>query len=116
VRNADVALSPFFPTPILLSTSPTKLVEYLSLGLPVIANDHPEQRLVLRQSRGGICVPWGSRHFARAVAWLARLNSEQRRKIGARGRQWVKENRSYERIATMLEEKYLALLSSAADV
>jgi glycosyltransferase involved in cell wall biosynthesis len=113
-RNADVALSPIAPVPILLAGSPTKLIEYLSLGLPVIANDHPEQRLVLRQSKGGICVPWRSRYFARAVAWMARLNSEQRRDIGARGRQWVKENRSYERIGTMLEQKYLSLLSNAA--
>jgi glycosyltransferase involved in cell wall biosynthesis len=115
-QSADVALSPFLPTPILLSTSPTKLVEYLSLELPVVANDHPEQRLVLRQSRGGICVPWGSRYFARAVAWMSRLSPEQRKQMGVRGRQWIKENRSYERIGTMLEEKYLALLPNTADV
>ncbi|MFM9709876.1 glycosyltransferase, partial [Streptomyces galilaeus] len=41
VREADVCVSPFFPTPILNSTSPTKLVEYMALGRPVVGNDHP---------------------------------------------------------------------------
>ena len=42
VQEADVCTSPFYPTPILQSTSPTKLVEYMSLvttsvGYSVIA-------------------------------------------------------------------------------
>jgi glycosyltransferase involved in cell wall biosynthesis len=115
-RNTDVALSPFHPTPVLLSTSPTKLVEYLALGLPVVANDHPEQRLVLRQSKSGICVPWGSRYFARAIAWMSKLSKEQRSQLGARGREWVKEYRSYERIGSKLEEKYLTLIGDSGSI
>src|SRR6185295_7446036 len=42
IAAADVCVSPFFPTPILNSTSPTKLVEYMALQRPVVANDHPE--------------------------------------------------------------------------
>ena len=41
VQEADVCVSPFFPTPILNSTSPTKLVEYMAMGKAVVANDHP---------------------------------------------------------------------------
>jgi hypothetical protein len=47
---------------------------------------------------------------------MSRLSPEQRKQMGVRGRQWIKENRSYERIGTMLEEKYLALLPNTADV
>lgn len=111
MRSADIALSPFFPTPILLSTSPTKLIEYMALGLPVIANDHPEQRLILRESRAGVRVPWSARHFARAVVFLQRLPPEARHTMGQRGRDWVRRNRTYARIADRLEDEYRHLLA-----
>lgn len=106
VCAADICLSPFYPTPILLSTSPTKLVEYLAVGLPVIANDHPEQKRVLKECRAGLCVPWGARHFARAVVWFARRDRAVRGSMGERGRQWVLQNRTYPRIAEAVAECY----------
>lgn len=111
VQRADICLSPFFPTPVLRSTSPTKLVEYLALGLPVVANDHPEQRRVLGESRAGVCVPWGARYFARGVSWLAAQGAAERLRMGESGRQWVLAHRVYSRIADELEGKYLELLS-----
>jgi glycosyltransferase involved in cell wall biosynthesis len=111
VQSADICLSPFFPTPVLRSTSPTKLVEYLAMGLPVVANDHPEQRRVLRESRAGVCVPWGAKYFARGVAWLAARGAAERLRMGENGRQWVLAHRTYSRIADELEGKYLELLS-----
>jgi glycosyltransferase involved in cell wall biosynthesis len=114
VRSADIGLSPYFPTPVLRSTSPTKLVEYLALGLPVVANSHPEQRRVLRDSGAGISVPWGARYFARGVAWLAGRTPAERYRMGEGGRQWVLAHRTYGRIADELERKYLELLQGRA--
>jgi glycosyltransferase involved in cell wall biosynthesis len=111
VREADICLSPFYPTPILLSTSPTKLVEYLALGLPVVANDHPEQRLILRESRAGVRVPWGAQHFARAVTWLMKRTPRERAAMGTQGRAWVEANRTYARIADDVEEALVAVLT-----
>ena len=53
VREADVCVSPFYPTPVLRSTSPTKLVEYMAMGKAVVANDHPEQKRVIEESGAG---------------------------------------------------------------
>jgi glycosyltransferase involved in cell wall biosynthesis len=109
-QSADIGLSPFFPTSVLRSTSPTKLVEYLALGLTVVANDHPEQRRVLRESDAGVCVPWGARHFARGAAWLASRTAEQRQRMGECGRRWVLAHRTYDHIADDLESEYRRLL------
>jgi len=57
VQESDVCTSPFYPTPILQSASPTKLVEYLRPATRV-ANDHPEQRRVIEDSGAGICTPY----------------------------------------------------------
>jgi glycosyltransferase involved in cell wall biosynthesis len=111
-READIGLSPIFPAPELIPASPTKLVEYMSLGLPVVANDHPDQRIVLRESSSGLCVPWGARYFARAVAWISRLTQDQRDEMGASGRRWVLCNRSYERIADDVEATYRASIAA----
>jgi glycosyltransferase involved in cell wall biosynthesis len=106
ISAVDVAVSPFFPTYALRSTSPTKLVEYFALGLPVVANDHPEQRLVLHQSSAGICVPWGARHFAKAIRRLMLAPAACRHTLGERGRQWVMHHRTYARIADELSGVY----------
>jgi glycosyltransferase involved in cell wall biosynthesis len=110
VAEADICLSPIYRSPIYDVGSPTKLVEYMAMGMPVVANDHPEQRLVLRESRAGVCVPWSGRHFARAVRWLMKLPPAERVAMGTRGRTWVEANRTYARIADEVEKTCLTLL------
>lgn len=108
VEDADVCVSPFFPTPILNSTSPTKLVEYMALGKAVVANDHPDQRLVLEESGGGICVAWDEVAFALAIVRL--LESPQlAAEMGERGRRYVANQRTYSRIADAVDRQLRAV-------
>lgn len=102
VAEADVCVSPFFPTPILNSTSPTKLVEYMAMAKAVVANDHPEQRLVIEASEGGLCVGWDEAEFAQAIVRLLR-DADLRHEMGARGRRWVMQHRTYTAIADLVE-------------
>jgi glycosyltransferase involved in cell wall biosynthesis len=111
--TADIGVSPFHPSPILDVASPTKLIEYLALGLPAVANSHPDQSLVLRESRAGVCVPWGAKYFARAIHWLALRSPEERAAMGLRGRHWVEAHRSYSSIADDFERAALRVLRSA---
>jgi glycosyltransferase involved in cell wall biosynthesis len=108
VLDADVCLSPFFPTPILNSTSPTKLIEYMAMGKAVVANDHPEQRLVIEQSGGGFCVPYDADAFAGAVLSLLR-SPELARTMGERGRQYATAHRDYGSIADAVERELLSV-------
>jgi len=113
VRQANVCVSPFYPDPILNSTSPTKLVEYMSMGKPVVANDHPEQRRVIEKSGAGLCVSYDEEEFAKAIIKLLRLPKEQLNRIGIKGRQFVEEYRSYKVIADMVENEYLRICGAA---
>lgn len=112
LRTAHVALSPIHPSPVLRVGSPTKLLEYLAMGLPVVANDQPEQRMILRECKAGVRVPWTARHFARGVRWILSRSESQRAQMGARGRHWVQSNRAYARIADKVEAKYLQVLEA----
>lgn len=110
IAEADVCVSPFYPTPILNSTSPTKLIEYMAMGKAVVANDHPEQRLVISKSGAGICVPYEEDAFVQAIVTL--LNDPSLcQEMGVKGRRYVEEYRSYGRIADMIEAQYLRVLT-----
>jgi glycosyltransferase involved in cell wall biosynthesis len=112
VRDADVCVSPFYPTPILNSTSPTKLVEYMSLGKAVVANTHPEQQLLIEESGCGYCVPYDEQAFADAVVKL--LSAPQlARSMGERGKRYVLEHRAYGTIADQVEREMLKVVAGA---
>jgi glycosyltransferase involved in cell wall biosynthesis len=108
IERADVCVSPFYPTPILNSTSPTKLVEYMAMGKPVVANDHPEQRQIIEESRAGLCVPYDEQEFASAIIKILE-DKATAREMGERGRRYVESERSYDRIAEDVERQYYEL-------
>jgi glycosyltransferase involved in cell wall biosynthesis len=108
VREADVCVSPFHPTPILRSTSPTKLIEYMAMAKAVVANDHPEQKSVIEASGAGYCVAYEERPFAAAIVSLLQ-NPEMARVMGQRGRRYATEHRNYRVIADIVEKRLHAL-------
>lgn len=108
VHEADVCVSPFYPIPILNSTSPTKLVEYMAAGRPVVANDHPEQRLLIEGSGAGLCVAWDERAFASAIVTLLK-DPELASAMGRRGPPYVATYRDYQTIGDLVESQLLQL-------
>lgn len=104
VQEADVCASPFYPTPILRSASPTKLVEYWALGKPVVANDQPEQRRLIEAAGGGYCVPYEEAAFAAAIVKLLQ-DPGAAELMGRRGRRYVLEHRAYGIIADEVERR-----------
>lgn len=106
--SAAVCLSPFYPTFVLRSTSPTKINEYLALGRPVVANDHPEQSAALAESGAGYCVEWDGARFAAAILKLLD-DPAAAEAMGARGPAWVAAHRTYDRIADGVMDKYLEI-------
>lgn len=110
VKKADLCVSPINPTPILNCGSPTKLIEYMAMGKAVVANDHPEQRVVILESKAGICVPYVESAFADAILYLLE-NRDIAKQMGLRGRQYVEAKRNYERTADLVEKELLRLIN-----
>ncbi|HZO22852.1 MAG TPA: glycosyltransferase family 4 protein [Steroidobacteraceae bacterium] len=104
VREADVCVSPLYPTPIYEVATPTKLVEYMALGKAVVANTHPDQRMLIEESGCGYCVPYEEQAFAQAVLKLLRA-PELAREMGERGRRYALEKRGYPAIADLVERE-----------
>lgn len=110
---AQCCVSPIYPTPVLNAGSPTKLVEYMALGRPVVCNDHPEQSEIIQASGAGLCVGWGASEFAAAMAWMLE-HPEEAEAMGAKGPSWVAENRAYPHIANRVRAVYENVLMRRA--
>lgn len=107
--RAEVGLSPI-PRGVLFDvSSPTKLVEYLALGIPSVANDIPDQAQVVAASGAGLCVPMEAAAFAAA----ARRLLEDRQLAAAcagRGPPWVLANRTYAILGRLVAGTYARIL------
>ncbi len=109
VMSAEIGLSPFPRGHLLDMASPTKAVEYMALGLPIVANDNPDQMQVLQESGAGICVQLDAAKFAHAVLNL--INDEvQKQKMAQQGLAYVRKIRGYDILAEQLAAKYDQIL------
>ncbi|WP_308446335.1 glycosyltransferase [Aromatoleum toluolicum] len=115
VLAGRVGLSPIPRGYLLDAGSPTKVPEYLSLGIPVVCNDNPDQQIAIETSGAGLCVPYTGEDFARAVLKLLNEDDAVRsRRINA-GYRYISSNRDYQIIARDIADVYRNLSSAAAD-
>lgn len=110
VRAAEVGLSPFPRGHLLDSASPTKVPEYLTLDVPVVCNDNPDQQAIIEASGAGRCVPYTAGAFAAAVLELLKLPVEERRAMARAGGEMIARLRSYERLAAFVAGRYGELI------
>lgn len=111
VLEADVCLAPCAPIPAFLPASPTKLVEYMAMARCVVANDHPDQSQVLRESGAGESNAWTAESFAQAICRLLEA-PEEARLLAARGPDYVRQHRAYDVLASRVEAAYASLWPS----
>ena len=110
LRNSEIGLSPVPRSSLLDVGSPTKVVEYLALNLPVICNDNPDQAEVVGVTGAGLCVPYTGSDFAEAVSNLLALDLHERKRMALRGRAYVEAHRDYRVVAAQLAAAYRAVL------
>lgn len=109
VAAAEVGLSPFPRSFLLDSASPTKAVEYMAIGLPVVANDNPDQQKILLESQAGYCVPLDATSFAQAVTNIL-SDPAQGRMMGQRGKAYIAQHRGYDKLAQDVAGTYKDIL------
>ncbi len=100
---AQLGLSPVPRNRLTEVGSPTKAVEYLACGLPVVCNDQPDQALVAQASGNGHLADFNPQGFADAIARaLVALQSPGAGARAAAARDWVRRHRSYEVIGAQV--------------
>jgi glycosyltransferase involved in cell wall biosynthesis len=110
LASCNIGISPIIPKDIYLVSTPTKCIEYLSLGIPVVANSEiPDQKHVIEQSGGGLLVKYDVCDFSEKIIYLLE-RSDIMLELGRKGKLWVYENRSFEKIAIPLNIRLQALI------
>jgi glycosyltransferase involved in cell wall biosynthesis len=112
IAVANVGVSAVPPLDIYKLSSPIKILEYMAMAKPVVANEEiPDHKEIVEESGGGILVKFEAESFAEGIIEL--LNNPARaEEMGRMGRKWVVKNRSYEILARRLEERYLKLIAT----
>jgi glycosyltransferase involved in cell wall biosynthesis len=113
-RRADFGLSPVPRTDLTEVGSPTKAVEYLACGLPVVCNDQPDQAYVVRQSGGGRVTGFDAGEFAEAVVATLQEGSSARGRAEL-ARAWVENHRSYRVLGRLVADPLMALLAARSE-
>jgi colanic acid biosynthesis glycosyl transferase WcaI len=89
IARADVALATLRDCPLSESALPVKMLTYLACSTPVLLSGRGVSAAVLRESRAGLCLePEDPEALADAILAL-QADSEQRRRLGSRGREFV---------------------------
>jgi len=110
VRCGDLLLCPVPDRIEFAMMSPTKSLEALGVGVPVVGSvEVDEHRRILEEGGGGLAVPFHVEAFAGAVVALVG-DPDRRRRMGGTGRQFVRRFRTYPRLARYLESVLLALV------
>jgi glycosyltransferase involved in cell wall biosynthesis len=89
IGKCSVGLAVLHPIPNYLESYPTKIFEYMAMGLPVIASNFPLYREVIEGTGCGICVdPLDSTEIAQAIKSIAE-HPAGADEMGKKGRQAV---------------------------
>ena len=109
--HAKAGLVVLHPTPMYLDAYPTKMFEYMSVGLPVIVSDFPLWRGIVEDARCGLLVdPLNPQSIAEAMQWILD-NPVEAEAMGRRGREAAEKHYSWETEAKKLVALYKKLLS-----
>lgn len=106
MASCHIGMAILMPVPNYLESLPTKIFEYMALGLPVIASNFPLYKSIVEEEECGICVnPENEHEVAEAIQWLIR-NPQKAREMGERGREAVLEKYSWQNEEKKLYEFY----------
>jgi len=102
---SNISLSPIPPIERFIVASPTKLFESMGQGIPVVGNNLPEQKRILSESQGGICVNYDKQEFINAISFLIE-NPDERDRMASSARKYILSNHTYDIIADRIDNMY----------
>jgi glycosyltransferase involved in cell wall biosynthesis len=109
MAHSRVGIVVLNPLKAYVQAQPTKLYEYMSAGLPVVASDFPIWREIVTSAECGLLVdPLNPQAIAEALLWLLQ-HPEEAEKMGQRGRRAVHEIFNWERESKQLLAIYAGL-------
>lgn len=106
IKDSLLGLSPIPPTSFFKISTPTKVLDYMSLGIPVLCNSEIyDQHFLVSKSGCGSSVKYDVNVFGKEILALS-SNLDDLKKRGINGRKWLLSNRTFTSQATNLVNFY----------
>jgi glycosyltransferase involved in cell wall biosynthesis len=110
LAKADIGFVCDYPLKRHMEGLPTKLFEYMAVGIPVIASNFPLWKEIVEKNNCGICVdPTNPEEIAKAIEYLI-THPNEARKMGENGRKAVLEKYNWEKESEKLLNVYKEIL------
>ena len=81
-----------------------KLIDYMLSGTPIIGSYDGYQTMINESNCGEYIMPNDSDELLRKIYKYKNMSTKQREQIGIKGKKWVLENRSYEKLSNSLSK------------
>jgi len=102
ISISDVTISPIPPIECYKISSPTKVVESIGMGIPVVGNKEiQDQYEVISESGCGICIDYNAKSFANAIIQV--IENGNKDNYYRKGRDYIKVRRNYSIFAKEIE-------------
>lgn len=110
LSQSNTGLSILYPVANYIESLPTKLLEYMAAGLPVIASDFPLYKKFVEKNKCGLTVdPFIPIKIAKAIEYLIK-HPKKAQKMGENGRKAILENYNWKNESKKLLKVYGDLL------
>lgn len=106
IAESDVCLVLLRRTPVFLTVVPSKMLEIMAVGRPMVLGVEGEARALLERAGAGIAIPPEDAGELAAAILRLRADAELRQRLGASGRAFVQQEYRRE----VLAARYLELL------
>ena len=81
-----------------------KLIDYMLSGTPIIGSYNGFETMINESSCGEFIMPNNGDEILKKIYKYKSMSIKQRNQIGKKGKQWILENRSYEKLINSLTE------------
>ena len=81
-----------------------KLIDYMLSGTPIIGSYNGFETMINESSCGEFIMPNDGDEILKKIYKYKSMSIKQRKQIGEKGKQWILENRSYEKLINSLTE------------
>lgn len=110
LKEALFSISFIPPIDAYIYSSPTKVVESLGVGTPVIVNSEIlDQHFIIKESNGGISIPYNKPALIATISSMTK-NEKKLNELGENAKKYIYKHRNYEKMTENYYEKLLEIL------
>jgi len=102
LSDCHIGISPIKPLKKYIVATPSRVIDYMSNGLPIVCNKEISDHYhIVHSSKSGICTKYDTMQFKNSILSLLN-NKENYSQMSHRSLSWISKNRTYDELSEEL--------------